>query len=147
MAPKSMQLLQQLWCQRAMRPDLRDLTDHHLLILGALWTMGKGTIAEIHDAISGEHEITTKTIATLLGRLEKRGVVSKETVGREGVYEPNVTRRAVLVSRIGGALAAVFAAEDDKAIGTAAVSQRHVREGDDEKLRALLKRAERDLRK
>ena len=128
-----------------MRPDLTDLTDHHLLILGALWTLGKGTIAEIHAAIRADHDITTKTIGTLLGRLEKRGVVSRETAGREGVYRPNVTRRAVLVSRIGGALSAVFAAEEE--VGSAAVSRKHVRAGDDEKLRALLKRAEKDLRK
>jgi BlaI family penicillinase repressor len=128
-----------------MRPDLTDLTDHHLLILGALWTLGKGTIAEIHAAIRAESDITTKTIGTLLGRLEKRGVVSRETAGREGVYRANVTRRAVLVSRIGGALSAVFAAEEE--VGSAAVSRKHVRAGDDEKLRALLKRAERDLRK
>ncbi len=129
-----------------MRPDLSDLTDLHLMILGALWTLGKGTIAEVHAAIGGDQEVTSKTIATLLGRLEKRGVVTRETVGREGVYRANVTRRAVLVARIGGALAAVFAAEESVA-GAAAVSRTHAREGDDEKLRALLRRAEKDLKK
>ena len=128
-----------------MRPDISDLTDLHLLILGALWSLGKGTIAEIHAVIATEQDVSTKTIGTLLGRLEKRGVVSRETVGREGMYRPNVTRRTVLVARIGGALSAVFAAEE-AATGATAVTRKHTREGDDEKLRALLRRAEKDLR-
>lgn len=127
-----------------MRPNLSDLTDLQLRILGALWTLGKGTIAEIHSAIGNDRGVTVKTIGTLLGRLEKRGLAAREMAGREGVYTPLVTRRAVIVSRIGGALSAVFAAETP---GTAAVSRKQVREGDDEKLRALLRLAEKDLKK
>ncbi len=127
-----------------MRPDLSDLTDLQLRILGALWTLGKGTIAGIHSAIGNEQEVTVKTIGTLLGRMEKRGLVAREMPGREGVYTPLVTRRAVIVARIGGALSAVFATESS---GTAAVSRKQLREGDDEKLRALLRLAEKDLKK
>ena len=109
-----------------MRRDLTDLTDLHLLILGVLWTAGEATIARIHATIGQRHDVSQKTIGTLLGRLEKRNLVSHSTVGREGVYRPLVTRRQVLVSRVGGALASVFAAEDD-AVGSAAVRKKHVR--------------------
>lgn len=128
-----------------MRPDLSELTDLHLLILGALWTLKKATIAQVHEAIADEADVTTKTIATLLGRLEKRGLVIREAGGREGVYRAAVTRRAVLVARVGATLSAVFAAEDG-AVGAAAVRGKHTREGDAEKLIELLRRAEKDLK-
>ena len=128
-----------------MRRDLTDLTDLHLLILGALWTAGEATIARIHTTIGERHDVSQKTIGTLLGRLEKRNLVSHATVGREGVYRPLVTRREVLVSRVGGALASVFAAEDG-AVGSAAVRKKHVRADDRDKLLELLKRAERDVK-
>lgn len=128
-----------------MHRDLSDLTDLHLLLLGALWAAGEATIAQIHESIGEKHDVSSKTIATLLGRLEKRRLVSHVTVGREGVYRPLVSRREVLVSRVGGVLASVFAAEDD-AIGAAAVRKKHLREDDREKLLELLKRAERDMK-
>jgi predicted transcriptional regulator len=128
-----------------MTRDLSDLTDLHLLILGALWAAGDATIAQIHASVGDKHEVSAKTIATLLGRLEKRGLVSHVTAGREGVYRAMVSRREVLMARVGGVLASVFAAEDD-AIGAAAVRKKHIRDGDREQLLELLKRAERDVK-
>jgi predicted transcriptional regulator len=128
-----------------MPKDLSDLTDLHLLILGALWSSGESSIAGIHSAIAERHGITTKTIATLLGRLEKRKLVSHRMEGREGVYRALVTRREVLVARIGGALASVFAAEQGTA-GVAALSKKHTHAGDEAELLDLLKRAEQDVK-
>ena len=128
------------------RPDTSDLTDLQLLILGALWAAGKGTISEIREAVDIRADVSTKTIATLLARLEKRGLVGHETVGREGVYRALVTRRQVLVSRVSGVLGSVFAAEDD-ALGTAAVRKKHTRPDDAAKLIELLRRAERAVKK
>jgi predicted transcriptional regulator len=128
-----------------MPKDLTDLTDLHLLILGALWTSKGSTIAQIHAAIGEKHDVSPKTIGTLLGRLEKRQLVSHVTVGREGVYRAEVSRREVLVSRVGGVLASMFAAEDE-AVGSAAVRKKHAHPGDREKLLELLKRAERDVK-
>ena len=128
------------------KPDISDLTDLQLLILGALWTSGKATIAQVRDAVDIRAEVSTKTVATLLARLEKRGLIAHETIGREGVYRALVTRRQVLVSRVSGVLGSVFAAEDD-AIGTAAVRKKHTRPDDAATLIDLLHRAERDLKR
>ena len=128
------------------RPDTSDLTDLQLLILGALWAVGEATISQVHEAVDERASVSSKTIGVLLGRMEKRGIVSRDIVGREGVYRPLVTRKQVLVSRVGGALASVFAAEDD-ALGTAAVKRKHTHPDDAEELIELLRRAERDLKR
>jgi predicted transcriptional regulator len=126
--------------------DLADLTDLHLLILGALWAQGTATIAEIHAAIRHRTDAAPKTIATLLARLEQRGIVTHHITGREGVYRALVGRRAVIVARMGGMLGSLFAAEEGAvgaaSVGAAAVGA-EVRDGDAERLRALLRRAER----
>jgi predicted transcriptional regulator len=126
------------------RTELAELTDLHLSILGALWTAGEATIAEIHAAIRHRSDATPKTIATLLSRLEQRGFVVHHMVGREGVYRALVDRRDVLVARVGGLLGSFFAAEED-GVGAAAIRADEVQPGDTERLRELLRRAERDL--
>jgi predicted transcriptional regulator len=123
--------------------DLADLTDLHLLILGALWTQESATIAEVHSAIQHRSDATTKTIATLLGRLEQRGLVTHQIVGREGVYRALVGRREVLVARMGGMLSSFFGAEDPE-VG-AGILGHAARDGDADRLRELLRRAERTV--
>lgn len=128
----------------AQHRELTELTDLHLLILGALWTRQEATIAEIHAAIRHRSDAAPKTIATLLGRLQQRALVSRRTAGRQGVYRALVGRREALVARMGVMLTSFFAAEE-KAIGVAAVQQQDVQDGDAEHLLALLRRAERDI--
>ncbi len=128
------------------KPDLSDLTDLQLLILGVLWKSLEATIGDISGAIGERTRTSTKTVATILGRMEKRGLVARRVVGRENVYRPLVTRRKVLVSRVGATLASVFAV-DDGVPGTAAVSRKEVDADDADRLIDLLKRAERDVRR
>lgn len=128
------------------RRELTELTDLHLAILGALWTAGESTIAEIHAAIRHRSDASVKTIATLLSRLEQRGFVVHRMAGREGVYRALVDRRETLVARVSGLLGSFFASEErPAALGAAAVSADEVEQGDAERLLALLKRAERDI--
>lgn len=128
------------------KPDLTDLTDLQILILGVLWKSLEATVADISDAIVERTGTSTKTVATILGRMEKRGLVARRVAGRENVYRPIVTRRKVLVARVGATLASVFAV-DDGLPGNAAVSRKEVDAGDADRLIDLLRRAERDVRK
>jgi BlaI family penicillinase repressor len=127
------------------RPDVADLTDLQLAILGALWARKELTIAAIHALVAGQTDVAQKTIATLLTRLERRGLVAHRLNGREGLYRPLVRRRDVLLARASGMLSAFFAPEDVTA-GSAAVRKGDVRTGDAERLLELLRRAERDVK-
>jgi len=125
-------------------PDLSELTDLHLLILGALWANGESSISAVHDAIASRG-VSTKTIATILGRLEKRRLVSHRMEGREGVYRPLVSRRQAVISRLGGVLDSLFAAEEPAA-GAGLVSRKDMKPGDSKRLLELLRKAERDVK-
>ena len=73
------------------------LTDLQLSILRVLWDRGSATTAEITDALRTSRGLAQQTIATILSRLEKRGIVRHETQQRQYVYaavvsEPDVRR-------------------------------------------------------
>ena len=73
------------------------LTDLQLSILRVLWDRGSATAAEITDALRTSRGLAQQTIATILTRLEKRGIVRHDTQQRQYVYaavvsEPDVRR-------------------------------------------------------
>jgi BlaI family penicillinase repressor len=124
---------------------LSDLTDLHLAILSALWKHAPASIAEIHAAIESGTNVALKTVATVLSRLEQRGLVSRRMNGREGLYTALVTRRQVLTSRVQSMLGALISA-DEAALGSAALRKGSAEAGDATRLRELLRRAEKDLK-
>ena len=140
-----------------MRPEPTEpseLTDLQLAILSVLWERREATVAEIHDAIGeraprsrpGAGGASRKTVATLLDRLERRGYVRHKARDRENVYRATVSRQRVVVSRVGSLLGALFTPKP-RGAGARALDASEVRPGDVEQLLALLRRAERDVRK
>ena len=72
-----------------MNPRL--LTDLQLAILGVLWERGEATVADICEALYEERGLAQTTLATVLTRLERRGVVSHYSRARQYVYRALVT--------------------------------------------------------
>jgi predicted transcriptional regulator len=76
---------------------------HHLgelqhAIMRVLWDEGEATVARVHEALGeqgGARALTT--VATMLSKLEKKGVVAHRADGRQFVYRPLV--REVDVAR------------------------------------------------
>ena len=77
-----------------------ELSDLQLAIMHTLWQRGEATVTDVHAALLDERGLAPTTIATLLKRLEKKGVVSHRVVGRQYVYRPAVTRAKVTKSRL-----------------------------------------------
>ena len=69
------------------------LTAPQLALLKVLWERSEATVAEMQRALHAERPLAASTIATLLSRLEKRGIVAYRIEGRQYVY------RAVLNER------------------------------------------------
>ena len=66
-----------------------------LLCLRALWRLGEGSVHDVRKAVSKERILAYTTVMTLLGRLEKRGCVTRRKLGRSYCYRPKVTRDAL----------------------------------------------------
>ncbi|MBC7895297.1 MAG: BlaI/MecI/CopY family transcriptional regulator [Cytophagaceae bacterium] len=77
------------------------LTDLQLAIVRLLWTNGECTVVDVQEGLLPERNLAQTTVATLLTRLEKRGVVSHRTAGRQFIYRAEVTEPEVRRSMVG----------------------------------------------
>jgi BlaI family penicillinase repressor len=72
------------------------LSDLQLALLRVLWDRGEATAAEVHEALRDlDRALAPTTVATLLGRLEKRGLVDHDSRGRAFVYRAAVPEHEV----------------------------------------------------
>ncbi len=92
------------------------LGDLQLAIMRILWDRGRATVNDVHQALLEERGLAPTTIATMLKKMEAKGVVDHDVEGRQFIYralvrEEDVTRTMVgdLVQRLygGDALAMV----------------------------------------
>ena len=127
-------------------PGYGELTDLQLMIMSVLWSKREATIGTIHEHVSGQQPVARKTIAMILSRLEERKLVAHRMDGREGIYRARVAKNSVLRSRMASLLGAVFVGHQRLA-GARALDPSDVRSGDVDKLVALLRQLERDVKK
>ena len=80
----------------------------------------------------------------MLSRLESRGIVAREMSGREAVYSAMVSRKRVMLRRVGGVLGALFG-PSLSGVSALGLAQSDGRAGELERLRALLERATREV--
>lgn len=71
-----------------------------LAIMRVLWADGEGTVSSVHQALHPSHGLAPTTIATMLKKMEAKGVVAHRTQGRRFIYEPTVTEPAVTHSMV-----------------------------------------------
>jgi len=78
-----------------MNSEASQLTDLQLAILKVLWTRGSASATDITEALREERGLAQQTIATVLSRLERRGIVKHETRQRQYIYMPSVSEPEV----------------------------------------------------
>jgi predicted transcriptional regulator len=79
-----------------------------LSVMRALWGAGQASAADVAAALREERALAHTTVATLLTRLEKRGIVEAEREGRQIVYRPLISESQVRQSMVSGLLANLF---------------------------------------
>jgi BlaI family transcriptional regulator, penicillinase repressor len=71
------------------KAKIHRLGDLQLQILKVLWERGEGTVSEVMEGLSGS-ELAYTTVATMLRKMEDRGLVTHRTEGRSFAYRPAV---------------------------------------------------------
>jgi len=66
------------------------LGDLQLKIMKVLWDTGEATVAHVHVAVSPDRSLAHSTIATMLRKMEGRGLVKHRTIERKFLYRPLV---------------------------------------------------------
>ena len=88
--------------------DTHALTELQLSILHVLWEFGETTTQGVHAAMAESRGLALTTVATLLSRLEKRGILSHRKEGRQYVYRALVTEKEVRHSKVRELTATLF---------------------------------------
>ena len=70
------------------------LGDLQVAILRVLWDEGEATVARVTEALAGKRRAPT-TIATMLTKMERRGIVDHRVDGRQFVYRPRISEQEV----------------------------------------------------
>lgn len=71
------------------KASIHRVGDLQLHILRILWERGDGTVADVLENLSGT-ELAYTTVATMLRKMEARGLVTHRADGRSFIYRPKV---------------------------------------------------------
>jgi BlaI family penicillinase repressor len=71
------------------------LSEVQLAVMRVLWGSQRATTAMVHEQMGKPRSLAYTTVATLLHRLEKRGLVRSDKDGRERVYRSLVSEAEV----------------------------------------------------
>lgn len=114
------------------------LSDLQLALMRVLWSRDEASVADIAAALDAR-ALAHTTVATVLTRLAKRGLVSARREGRQLIYRAEVAEPDVRRSMVGGLLRSVFGG-DPRALLAHLVDERDVSGRDLERVRELLQR-------
>jgi len=120
--------------------DTVGLTGLQLALLQILWDREEASTQDVWEALAAERGLALTTVATLLSRLERKGIVAHRQVGRQYVYRAAVTRAEVRRSKVRDLTATLFGG-DAAALVSHLVRAEDVDDEELRRIRALLEAA------
>ena len=123
--------------------ERHQLTELQLAIMRVIWTKGEATVQDIWEALHAERGLAQTTVATMLSRLERRGVVTRRADSRQFHYRAAVTEQEVQHSMVGELTERLFDG-DITALMQHLLSGADMRPGDLAKIRDMIERVEAD---
>jgi predicted transcriptional regulator len=78
-----------------MKRKVHRLGDLQLKIMKLLWEKSEASVPEIHDVLSRSKDLAYTTIATMLRKMEVKGLVKHRVDDRKFIYRPAVQEEAV----------------------------------------------------
>ena len=70
--------------------DLPAISDAEWVVMREFWQRGRGTVADIVQALEGRMHWKPRTVQSLINRLVRKEALSFTKIGREHLYEPRV---------------------------------------------------------
>lgn len=106
-----------------------------------LWGRDEATVAEVHQQLERPWRRALTTIATMLSKMERKGIVEHRTEGRQFVYRATVSEREVRRSMVLDLTSRLFEG-NAAALVSHLIDERSIDGGELEALRELLERRE-----
>jgi predicted transcriptional regulator len=121
------------------RNDDVSLSELQISLMRVLWRRGESSTADVAAELAEERGLKHTTVATLLTRLEKRGVVAQRREGRQLYYRAVVGEAQVRRSMVADLIGALFDG-DARALVAHLVQESEIAPGDLAKVRKRLAR-------
>ena len=84
------------------------LGDLQLRIMKVLWERGSASVAEVAEGLGPNSGLAYTTVATMLRKMEARGMVEHHAEGRRFIYRAKIAEREVTRSMTGDVLERLF---------------------------------------
>lgn len=77
------------------RQRIHRLGDLQLRIMKVLWERQEATVSQVFEDLTKHSDLAYTTVATMLRKMERRGLVGHRTEGRTFIYRAKVAAEAV----------------------------------------------------
>ena len=124
------------------RPDVT-LSELQIALMRVLWRRGETSTADVAAELAQDRGLKHTTIATLLTRLEKRGVVAQRRDARQLFYRALVEEADVRRSMVADLIEALFEGDAQELVAHL-VQESEIAPGDMAKIRRRLARGDHD---
>jgi predicted transcriptional regulator len=124
------------------------LTELQLAIMKVMWERGETSVLDLHDALRAERKIAQSTVATLLTRMEKKGLVTHRQDGRQYLYRALVSEGSVrrsVVAEVSGLFGRLFEGDVTEMVSHL-LRQSDVEADDLARLRQMIQQREAELK-
>lgn len=119
------------------------LSELQIAVVRVLWERGEASTTEVAETLATQRGLAHTTVATLLSRLEKRGLLVVRRDGRQLVYRARVAENDVRRSMVASLLGNLFQG-DATALVAHLLSEDEIAAGDLAEVRKLLARKGKD---
>ena len=120
--------------------DKHQLTELQTSILRLLWQRGEASVAEIWEELYPGRGLAQTTIATIVARLQRRGILARRNRDRQFVYRALVTEPDVQHSMVKELTERLFGG-DVTALVSHLLSDRDMTPGDLARVREMIEQA------
>ena len=123
----------------------RNLGELQLAILRALWERGEAAVTDVHESLA-DRGLALTTIATMLRKMEEKGLVAHRENGRQFLYRAKVDPGLVQRNLVGELVSRLFDG-DSLALVSHLLREGEIELSELDELRRKVADAERKLRK
>jgi BlaI family penicillinase repressor len=120
-----------------MQTEDNNLSDLQMAVMRVLWERGEAAATDVHGELEPERGLAPTTIATVLSRLERRGLVTHRTQGRQYLYSPVLSEQDIRRSMVASLTSRLFNG-DATALVSHLLKSSDIDPGDLAKVRSLL---------
>lgn len=119
------------------------LGELQLAIMRVLWSRGEASAADVCTALFRERGLAPTTIATMLKKMEAKGVVAHRSEGRRFIYRPTVTEDEVTQTMVADLTSRLFAG-NASALVSHLISNHEIDADDLAEIKQIIRKAEKE---